>query len=238
MLSLGDDLSWGPIGPGNVAERVAFFEEECPIPGGWSWLAKAHDDFWQAVAEWQGERLIWLGSNSGCELAGYLAYLDRFHAFPAHVLRIDDYLAPHPVHGPAGSVGVLDIEDVADLLDNAPTSDIARDEGLFGRWVGLVSDGALLRVVEDGRLKSASLDHFDHFILDVATTEWKPGVRVVADALAAAFDARIWVNSDFLFSRLSRLAKSGELEADGDVLGWTKTMRRSPTHVRKRAPVS
>lgn len=234
VVSLGDDLSWGPV-EGDLAGRAAYFETECPIPGGWQWLPEAHAEFWTAIDGWPGERLIWLGANSACEHAGYLAYLDHCHDRPAEVVRPDDYFAPHPVYGPAGSIGVLDAEQLADALANAPRRPVGDDAEQFGRWAELQREDALLRIVDDGRLISARVDHFDSFVTDAVGSEWKAAARVVGDALGAAFDARVWVNSDFLFSRVASLVNSGALEAQGNVVGWTADHRREPAHVRRSA---
>ncbi len=234
VVSFADDLSWGPIG-GDPSRRVAFFEAECPIPGGWDWLPGAHAEFWTTVAGWSGERLIWVGSSSACERSGYLAYLDRHGDRPAKVLRPDDYLPPHPVYGAAGGIGVLNPEQMADSLDQAPRRPVADDSALFGRWAELEREDSLLRIVDDGDLISAPVDHFDRFITDAAGEDWKAPARIVGNALAATFDARLWVNTDFLFSRVAQLVKSGVLEAQGNVLGWTEDGRREPALVRSRA---
>ncbi len=233
VVSLGDDLSWGPIGRDKLRERIAYFDAFCPIPDGWSWLAEAHEKFGEEVAAEWDERLVWLGSASAAELAGYLFYLDRFGELPAQVIRPDEHLPPHPRFGPAGSIGVLNASDVAAVLEKAPRRPVADDIALYGRWAELVADGALLRVLQDGGLRSAPLDHFDHLILSAVGPEWKLGIRVIGDAIGASFDERVQINSDFLFMRLSELAKHGVLEAEGDVLGWTEDMRRLPVNVRK-----
>jgi hypothetical protein len=235
VISLGDDLSWGPIGRDNLETRIGYFDQYCPIPDGWAWLAQAHEDFANAAGGPWDERLIWLGSGSARELAGYLFYLDRFAHFPAEVVRPDDYLLPHPRFGPAGSIGVLNASDLADVLKHAPRKPVSDDEQLRGRWDELLAEGAELRVLIDATLESAPVDRFDHLILDVLGPDWKVGVRAIGDALGAAFDMGVQINSDFLFSRLSRLVRCGTLEAEGDVLGWTEDMRRLPIKVRKPA---
>ncbi len=234
VVSLGDDLSWGPIG-GGLDRRISYFDLECPIPDGWQWLREAHAGFSTAVSEWTGEVLIWLGASSACEHAGYLAYLHQFHDRLADVVRPDDYLEPHAVYGPAGAIGVLNPEQLTDVLDNAPRTPVADDSELFGRWSELEAEDSLLRIVVDGRLVSAPVDHFDHSIIDAVGSDWKPAARVVGDALGGTFDARLWVPTDFLFSRVANLVKVGALEAQGDVLGWTDGPRRASALVRRAA---
>lgn len=237
VVSLGDDLSWGPIGGSDASERIAYLDAHCPIPGGWSWLAEAHEEFRQQVSAPWDERLIWLGSASAAELAGYLFYLDRFRELPANVVRPDAHLPPHPQFGPAGSIGVLNASNLAEVLEHAPRRPISDDAELYGRWAELVAEGALLRVLDGVCLVSAPIDHFDHLILDAVGSEWKLGIRVIGDTLGAAFDVPVQINSDFLFMRLAKLAKSGALEADGEVLGWSEEMRRLPVSVRRAVGV-
>jgi hypothetical protein len=162
-----------------------------------------------------------------------LAYLDRFHDRPADVVRPDDYLQPHSVYGAAGATGVLNPDQMADVFENAPRRPVMSDSELFGRWSELEAEDSLLRTIVDGRLVSAPVDHFDRFIIDSVGSEWKPAARAVGDALSGTFDARLWVHTDFLFSRVANLVKSGALEAQGDVLGWTDEPRRASALVRR-----
>ncbi len=218
-----------------MEQRVAFFDTECPIPGGWDWLAASNADFWDELAGETGERLIWLAPTSSSELAGYLAYLDRFADVPAEVIRPNDYLQPHPRYGPHLGLGSMNAEELADAFANAPRCSIAADRQLAGQWSKLVEDNAMLRIVEDEALISAPIDHFDRFILDATPAEWTRAARVVGHALGATFDERIRVNSDLLFSRLAALVRSGAIEAQGDVLGWTEEQRHEPALVRRPA---
>ena len=235
VAGFSDDLSWGPIGEARLAERIAYMEKEDPFPpepSYWRGLPKAHENFWHEASRETDERIIWLGSNNACELAGYLAYLDRFPDLPVSVIRPDDYLPEHPRYGKAGAIGVLNAEQLADALDHAPRRAAADDATLFGRWAELVQENALLRSVSDGSLISVPISHYDHFVIGAASSDWTRHVRVVGHALAATFDAKVWVNTELLFSRLAHLVDEGILEADGDVRAYTEDFRRSEAKVR------
>jgi len=93
----------------------------------------------------------------------------------------------------------------------------------------------MLRVMKDGQLISAPVETYDRLLLGAASDDWQKGVLVVSHGLAASFDEQVRVSSDFLFSRLSALVRSGQLEAQGDVNGWDEGMRRAPAMVRKPA---
>ena len=233
VVSFGDDLSWGPIS--SLAERVSWLDAECPIPGTWDWLPEAHQSFWEEAAQPAEDRLIWLSDNSSHEMAGYLAYLERLAELPAAVVRPNEHLPPHPKYGRLLGSGTANVEQLADVLDNAERRPVTDDHAWVGRWAELRSDNALLRVMEDGQLVSAPVETYDRLLLGAATDDWKKGVLVVGHALAASFDEQVRVSSDFLFSRLSALVRTSQLEAQGDVLGWDEDMRRAPALVRKPA---
>lgn len=233
VVSFGDDLSWGPIA--SLDDRVKWLDAECPIPGSWDWLPETHEEFWKEAGEAADERLVWLSSNSAHEVAGYLAYLERYSDLPAMVVRPDEHLPPHPTYGPLLGTGSANVEQLADALHNGERRPIADDREMFGRWAELRSDNALLRILRDGQLVSAPIDTYDRLLLEAATGEWQKGVLVVGKALGASFDEQVRVSSDFLFSRLRALVRSGALEAQGDVLGWEEDGRRQPALVRKAA---
>lgn len=231
IASFGDDLSWGPIN--SLGERVEYFDTECPIPGGWDWLPETHDDFWKEAGQDADERLIWLSANSAHEMAGYLAYLEKFPDRPAFVVRPNEHLPAHPTYGPLLGTGTANIEQLAEVLSSAERRPMSDDAHLFDRWHQLRSENALLRIIEDGRLVSAPVDTYDRLLLDAAMDRWQKGVLVVGKALGASFDEQIRVSSDLLFTRLGALVRSGQLEAQGNVLGWDEESRRAPALVRK-----
>lgn len=232
IVSLGDDLSWGPI-DGDLDARVRYLDAEAPMPFSWSWLCEAHEEFWQQMAEPSDERLIWVSLSNPSEQAGYLAYLQRFAATPAAVIRPDRHIPPHPAHGAPLSSGSLSVEEIANVLEHASRSNVADDKHLSRRWNELQREAALLRIVEDGALVSAPVDHYDPVLLNHAPSEWTDVARVVGSALGAAFDQQSYVNSDFLFSRVPHLVASGAFECEGELLGWTEECRRAPAKVRR-----
>ena len=231
VVSFGDDLSWGPIG--SLAERVAWLDAQCPIPGSWDWLPEAHDEFWKEASQPADQRLIWLSSNSAHEVAGYLAYLERFADQSAQVVSPNRYIPPHPTYGPLLGSGSANIEQLTDVLNSAERKPVSEDREWFDRWSKLRSDNALLRIMDGDELVSAPVDTYDRLLVGAAKHDWQKGVLVVGHALAASFDEQVRISSDFLFARLSALVRSGQLEAQGDVLGWEENMRRAPALVRK-----
>lgn len=224
-------MSWGPIA--SIPERVSYLEAESPIPGGWDWLGEAHDDFWEACSQPAEDRLVWLSDNAAHEVAGYLAFLERFSDREATVVRPNEHLPPHPTYGPFLGTGTANVEQLANVLENAEQKPLADDHALYGRWAELRSENALLRVMSGKRLVSAPVDTFDRLLLGAATADWQPRAKVVGKALGASFDEQVRISSDFLFSRLAALVRSEVLAAQGDVLGWDEEGRRQPALVRK-----
>ena len=198
-------------------------------------MPEEHDTFFTDAGQPAGRRLIWLSSNSAHEMAGYLAYLDRHGDLPAEVVRPNQHIRPHPTYGALLGSGSANVEQLADVLANAERRPVADDRRWFGRWAELRADNGLLRVMEGKELVSAPVESYDRLLIGAATSDWKKGVLVVGYALAASFDEQVRVSSDFLFSRLGALVRSGQLEARGDVQGWEEDMRRTPALVRRSA---
>jgi hypothetical protein len=140
VVSLGDDLSWGPIN-GDLRARVHYLDVEAPMPFSWSWLCEAHEEFWQRVGEPTYERLIWVSLANPSEHAGYLAYLQRCAAIPAAVIRPDRHIPPRPVHGAVLSTGSLSVEEITNVLEHAPRSHVGDDKHLYPRWNELQREG-------------------------------------------------------------------------------------------------
>ena len=216
-------------------ERVAWLDAQCPIPGGWDWLPEEHDSFWEDAGQPADRRLIWLSSNSPAEMAGYLAYLESHSDLPADVVRPNQHIPPHPTYGPPLGTGSANVEQLADVLQNGERRPVAENGAWFDRWADLRSENALLRIMDGGELVSAPVETYDRLLVSAARPDWQKGVLVVGKALGASFDEQVRVSSDFLFSRLADLVRSGQLEAQGDVQGWEEDMRRAPALVRKPA---
>ena len=153
------------------------------------------------------------------------------------MIRPDRHIPPHPMHGAALSTGSLSVEEITSVLEHAPRSHVGDDKHLSPRWNELQQEAALLRIVQDGTLVSAPVDHYDPVLLNHAPSEWTDVARVVGSALGAAFDQQSYVNSDFLFSRVPHLVASGAFECEDDLLGWTEDWRRAPAKVRRAKSV-
>jgi len=229
-VGFGDDLSWGPIG--SMDERVAWLDAECPMPGGWDWLPETHDNFWREVAQPADNRLIWLSSSSPDEVAGYLAYLERFSDLPASVIRPNEHIPPHPTLGPLLGTGSANAAELAEVLKNAERRPHRDDKNLFNRWADLRDEKALLRIMDGDRLVSAPVETYDSHLTRFVSDEWQKAVRVVGNALGALMDEHVRVNPDFLFSRMGALVRAGQIEAEGDMFGWDEDGRRVPAMVR------
>jgi hypothetical protein len=96
-----------------------------------------------------------------------------------------------------------------------PVTAQERDEN-SRHWRRLQSENAPFRIVTETGLVSASIDHFDPWLLAQATSEWQAVRRVVASTMILNFDPFIQVGDVMLHSRVVALINEGRLLADGD----------------------
>jgi hypothetical protein len=81
----------------------------------------------------------------------------------------------------------------------------------------LVAENALIRVVDEGRLRSAPDDYFDNFLLAHCPSGWAKWHRVIADAMGDIWDTGQSAGSDLLLWRLRGLIEDGQIACDGDL---------------------
>jgi len=130
-------------------------------------------------------------------------------------------IADFPIVGgwrsePPLSLGELSVELLAQVLDR-PTQPWNASRFPIETWPTLAGEGALLRIVQDGRLQSAPADHFDQRLLQHCRTEWKPGFRIIGETMGRASDDGFALNDSFLRWRLAELIEAGRLDVQGDL---------------------
>ncbi|MBD7963438.1 DUF1835 domain-containing protein [Fictibacillus norfolkensis] len=99
---------------------------------------------------------------------------------------------------------------------------------LVKEWEALSASEEVLRLWEDGAIKSVSVDHLDAFIiLSARSLEWKYGEgflessRLVGDILG---HLEQYVGDAFIFNRIHNLIEQGKLEYEG-TLGKMRQLR-------------
>ena len=217
VIDLSENLDWGPIAIKKLVDREDWLNRNVPlIHGPWNWLADCETRFRQAVAA-DPDHLIWIAPRSASEQAGLLWYLDQFGTSAAQMI-----IADHPVrnswNGEAPqSLGELNQDQMTELLEEAPRVDWDASRFPAERWQQLVVEDALVRVVDDGKLRSASEDFFDRFLVQHCANGWTKWHRVVGDAMISSWDAGHRPDSYLLTWRLRDLIQRGEIECDGEL---------------------
>lgn len=228
VLPLGDDMSVGPIEPGDSAQRLAWEAEVLQA----EYLVvdePATARFWATVTAWSGTLVAWMSSRSGLELCGLHALVSRLPAAPIEVVDVADVEfrdkkgALAPLWGQ--SFSIVDDNRIVDhaLLESAVALDPDSRESLFARWKQLGEAGSALRVLTDQGLVPAPISHFDDRIRSQLTGQWQSCARVVGDVRGTMGNGRLeeFDSSTFLFCRLVDLVEQGEIEGQRDGELWS-----------------
>jgi hypothetical protein len=214
VFALFDYLSWGPIGC-SLGERIAWYETHSPSEDGWDWLADCVDEFRNAVAEVR-DRVIWVAPRNAQEMSGLFWYLHEFGGSGAHMI-----VADHPLTGgwagePPLSLGELPPELVSQLLDG-PRQPWDSSRFPADKWDSLMAEDTLLRIVQDGQLRSVPPDIFDDAVVRNCPAEWTRWSRVMGNAMADLMNEGHAVDESFIRWRFFELVASGRLQVDGDL---------------------
>jgi hypothetical protein len=239
-----DGFELGPIAPPNPALRAKWLCDEL----GWSWLdeldspeldLRRDDAFWQRIIRHEGRLVVWVSRRSAGEYAGFLALVWQLSGKSCDVVDVTDYIQPgftnrdgHYVAPQlVGTVNLLvpPLFFRNETFGQAYTLSPAQISKYHAAWETLRVENAPLRVLESGRLVSASLNYFDEFIRTFVTENWQRGARIAGNVLAAQWDRQEYQFSDmFCWSRLLHLAETGRIEARGDLASMRTTELRCP----------
>lgn len=229
VVDLTEWLDTGWIASDRIEDRIEWFEARMPWKGNWAWAADCMPKFLSAVDS-DDDRLVWLAPQSAQEQSGFLWFLHQTQS-PASRMIVANYPLKGARNGePPHSLGELGHEPMAQLLDDAPRLEWDGLRFPVERWRALMDDAAVLRVVDDGRLKSARSDHYDDWILGWCPIGWTKWYRVVGDAMGHASQA---IDDLFLRWRLQELIASGAIECEGQLPGWDYPSTPNPTMIRR-----
>jgi len=143
--------------------------------------------------------------------------LDHFGGFGAKMIVADFELRAESWGEVPPSLGILGLGPIAELFDECPR--IPWDETRFPneRWKFLSKEDTLLRIVDNGVLKSAPENYFDQFLVERCPSEWTKSLYVIGNVMSGLFDLGHNVYDTFLFWRLCELIRKGEITCDGDL---------------------
>lgn len=230
VVDLTDGMSWGPIAC-SFADRQHWMNKHVPADWGeWDWIGEA-DRRIADPHEIHPDRQLWVADSSASDLCGLHWYLDRFGSEGMAIRLIDQSHVPSRWDGPLLSLGTINADQFAWLIDHVEAQPWDRQRFPVERWAELQRDDALLRVIEGGRLTSVVADRFDDHLLRHCSGEWRREMRVVGDAMGSLWDDGHHMSDAFLAWRLRALAEAGVIESNRPIILHA---RDEPVMVRLR----
>ena len=237
VLPLGDDLSIGPIEPGDAEQRLAWEDAEL---GSEQVIADepATAEFWKRVSARLGTLVAWMSSRCGVEVCGFHALVSRLPSASIDVIDVADVAfrnadgEPAPFFGQSFSIVSDDRIVEHKLIDLAISLDDVSGASIRARWKRLGEEGAALRVLTEQGLVSEPITYFDDRIRARVTADWQSSARVVGDTMTSMSTGRLQeFHSDaFIYCRLLHLVDNDEFEAQNEGDEWsmhhTKVRRR------------
>jgi len=231
VVGLDDCLAMGPIATGDPAERAAWLDAHAPNPFRWDWIVETARNFLSQIQAWRGERLVWIAPQSACEQCGLQYYFEQVPEAAAGPMVIaDGPLSAGWRHSPPLGLGELPAELMAGLLDQAPRREWPREKASGDLWRRLRGEDGLLRIVEQGALRTVAEDHFDTLLLGHCSGNWQKWSRVVGHAMMDAMEQGHHTGDAFYPWRLRELVRHGRIACRGELPG-----RRHDGHHRPNA---
>lgn len=233
VISLEDDLGYGPIEPYDVDARADFQRAAFMFEPSLDDRARVRA-FWDQVTAPDVEHVLWMSRRCVRELTGYMEWLSRCTT-PPLVLDIAtvDVGPPHPRYGAARSVGELNPERLAECraLGHVTRLLATTFEADRRTWTEQKRRNAALRILDESGLIPAKITYFDSLLLSCASDDWTPSARVVGDAIVRLVteDSYTQTGDHALIGRFRKLVDDGLLESEGNLcLGLRDTRVRRP----------
>lgn len=185
-------------------------------------MAATLSEFWERVANTDHRLVVWFGRHSARELAFFLAWVARLGERPYQIIDVTGRQLPFRQRDgsfdvrPAGYVSIVRHEALRSLLGSERPIKPKEQKGISRNWQKLRTENAPFRTVTEAGLVSAPLDHFDPWILDQATTDWRSVARIVSGAMGHNSEPYFQVYDLMLQARVVALVTKGKLLADGD----------------------
>ena len=202
VLAIGEDFSFGPIDFQKPQDRLAGIERDFGYPN-WPEFHADTTSVLDAVLADGRKPVVWVSSASAESRSGYLWLLSQIGHRQISLLEIPR-LATLP---PARLVEYLDSEM------SLPDTKRARDLAI---WTRLKTENAPLRILADGELVSAPIEHFDPVLLGHLERDWRRMLRIVGMAMGELHEEHESPSDLILISRLLHLAEDGRLEIRGN----------------------
>lgn len=212
-----EELDFGPISNGPLKVRATWLDQMAP-----HYFVDRHDNgegedqFRHAVSS-DEDRLIWFTPASATEQAGLQWYLSNFGSQRTSIVIADFPIPSAGRKRPPVSLGELKIEEMELLLNDCPREPLQASRFGTNRWNELVAENTLLRVVEQGQLRSVSDSYFDADLLASCPQSWTKWISVIGQTIFTLAKAGHNVGTDLLMWRLRTLIKGGKIACDGEL---------------------
>lgn len=227
VISLPDDLSFGPINPPGPVAREDWMHRELGFDlADENWPIDQVDAFWDEALAATARRVVWVSKRSAPEWAGFLEFVWRLGDAPCDVIEFDRQELAY--RGRDGILrrnlllvlGELTPEHftVTRYWERAAPLDAAARERYRANWARLCEENAPLRILDDSSMISAPITHFDDLLIACTIDRWRKSARVIGEALVSFIDGPFYQVGEFvLIARLRALAATGKLESQGDL---------------------
>jgi hypothetical protein len=217
VTALDEELDFGPISNGSLAERTVWLDEAAPLDfGDRDWIAEDESRIRSGVSS-NEDRLIWIAPASAAEQAGLSWFISNFDIRKTSIAIVDFPVKSAGDQRMPLCLGELGVEAMHLLYDDCPR--VPLQDSRFGedRWNQLVAENALLRVVEGGELRSAPDEYFDALLLAHCGGKWERWYRVLADVMGDVWDSGQSAGIELLLWRLRCLIQEDRIACDGEL---------------------
>lgn len=210
-----------------MEDRLRWFEDNANL--NLDWLGECRSKFLVDMSV-EDEKLAWIAPTSAREQCGLFWFLHQTQVTPNKIV-VADYPVKNAWRGePPKGLGEVGPDGMAELLDDAPRPEWDISRFPIDKWRSLMDDGAVVRVVERGVLRSARSDHYDEWLLRWCPSHWTKWYRVVGDAMCHANQP---ISDLFLRWRLAHLIETGAIEVTGELPDWDKPTTMDPARIRR-----
>jgi hypothetical protein len=222
IILFPDDLSVGPLRPLDGALREGWMRANLRLaPQEWGVFPFLLDGFVEQLQSRTGKIVCWFCRNSVYELCGFYECVrrigDRLFFIDTMTATQFEYDNQPAVGFPPRLAHVSPLV-AARLIGNEVSVSTSLRAAQQQIWRELSSENAPLRTMDAEGVKSASLSHFDPFLIAVADRKWQAARWVVTQAAIEANNDNFFrVDMMTLTGRLHALVEEGRLQADRDI---------------------
>ena len=220
VIGLPDALDFGPIDPPEPDVRREWirtvlrcdrFDDRCD-PGA-PWMEATSPSVYP---------IYWVCMSDAGDHACFLEFVHRMAGRPFDIVDATglDVTTADGIKTP-WSLGIMRPTDIvaSRLSKRRRLLSHAESDAALAEWSKLRTENAPLRIVQDGKLVSAPLTHFDTCLTCHATTEWEIVARLIGRTMhylsVGVIPRGQSPNDVFLFGRVLALGEAKDLEIKG-----------------------